>query len=237
MTFGLTQNFEAKIRPRTTDTSAHGDRAQPDPAAAEHQHDAARRTTSSERAMRSRRAAPRCAGVTTEHMGLLAELRPAARVRFREQYSLFQGSTLSDTAKFTPILTSVSASFTIGRDQNPLTVFARLFGKAVPPRHRRLRIRAPIRCARARMTRRRSARGAAGRGQLPAPVIDSSFRRRRDGRRRSVQSIEPSTADGTPTSSISTRALRCEQIAGTNPFLLDACLAHANGVSRRPIRR
>src|SRR5207247_8606117 len=47
-------------------------------------------------------------------------------------YSLFQGSTLSDTAVFKPWRESVSASFNISRDQNPFAALTRLFGKAVP---------------------------------------------------------------------------------------------------------
>src|SRR6185437_847150 len=45
----------------------------------------------------------------------------------------FQGSTLSDTAKFSPYLTGISASFNISRTDNPFVAFARLFGKAAPP--------------------------------------------------------------------------------------------------------
>ncbi len=51
---------------------------------------------------------------------------------FSSTYSLFQGSTLSDTAKFSPYLTNISANFTLGQNQNPFAVFARLFGRAVP---------------------------------------------------------------------------------------------------------
>jgi len=48
---------------------------------------------------------------------------------FTEDRSL---STLSDTAKFAPYLTGISASFNISRDQNPFAVFAKLFGRPVP---------------------------------------------------------------------------------------------------------
>jgi hypothetical protein len=47
-------------------------------------------------------------------------------------YSLFQGSTLSDTAKFSPFRERVTASFSFSNTANPFAVFARLFGRAVP---------------------------------------------------------------------------------------------------------
>ncbi|MDQ6633717.1 MAG: hypothetical protein M3Z10_03055, partial [Gemmatimonadota bacterium] len=47
-------------------------------------------------------------------------------------YSLFEGSALSDTAKFKPFLTSISSSFSFSNTANPFAVLQRLFGKAVP---------------------------------------------------------------------------------------------------------
>ncbi len=51
---------------------------------------------------------------------------------FSMGYSLFEGSLLSDTARFAPYRTTVNASFNIGRTQNPFTALARLFRSAVP---------------------------------------------------------------------------------------------------------
>jgi hypothetical protein len=51
---------------------------------------------------------------------------------FSSTYSLFQGSTLSDTAVFKPYLTGVTASMNFSKDQNPFAIFSRLFGRAVP---------------------------------------------------------------------------------------------------------
>jgi hypothetical protein len=48
-------------------------------------------------------------------------------------YSLFNGSTVSDTAKFSPFRERITASFSFSNTANPFAVFARLFGKAVPP--------------------------------------------------------------------------------------------------------
>ena len=47
-------------------------------------------------------------------------------------YSLFEGSTLSDSAKFAPFRERVTASFSFSNTANPFAVFARLFGRAVP---------------------------------------------------------------------------------------------------------
>jgi hypothetical protein len=47
-------------------------------------------------------------------------------------YSLFQGSTLSDTAKFSPFRQRITASFSFSNTANPFAVFQRLFGRAVP---------------------------------------------------------------------------------------------------------
>lgn len=43
-------------------------------------------------------------------------------------YSLFQGDVQSDTAKFKPFRTGVTASFSIGKNNNPITALARIFG-------------------------------------------------------------------------------------------------------------
>jgi LptD protein len=48
------------------------------------------------------------------------------------QYSLFEGSLASDTARFKPYRLSTDMSLSIGRDRNPFAFLARIFGKAVP---------------------------------------------------------------------------------------------------------
>jgi hypothetical protein len=47
-------------------------------------------------------------------------------------YSLFEGSTLSDSARFKPFREGVNATFSFSNTANPFAVFSRLFGKAVP---------------------------------------------------------------------------------------------------------
>ena len=72
-------------------------------------------------------------GFTTQSMSLTArsDLLPGMDLSLR--YSLFEGSTLSDTARFAPYREGISASFSINRTTNPFVVFSRIFGKAVPP--------------------------------------------------------------------------------------------------------
>mgnify|MGYP006150372927 CR=1 FL=1 len=62
----------------------------------------------------------RLAGLTSETFGtrLTSDLRPG--FDFSLDYSLFQGSTLSDTAKFDPYLTRITSSFRISQRENPL---------------------------------------------------------------------------------------------------------------------
>lgn len=49
-------------------------------------------------------------------------------------YSLFQGTLLSDTAVFKPYRESLSASFTLNQQSGIFAAFSRLFGRAVPQR-------------------------------------------------------------------------------------------------------
>lgn len=51
--------------------------------------------------------------------------------QFSSGFSLFAGSPLSDTARFSPYMESMSASLNLARGNNPFTVLSRLFGRAV----------------------------------------------------------------------------------------------------------
>ncbi|HEY6219832.1 MAG TPA: putative LPS assembly protein LptD, partial [Gemmatimonadaceae bacterium] len=72
------------------------------------------------------------AGLTTERFNysLHSDLLPG--IEFSSDYSLFQGSTTSDTAVFKPYREGMTASLTLSRDQNPFAVLTKLFGKAAP---------------------------------------------------------------------------------------------------------
>ena len=47
-------------------------------------------------------------------------------------YSLFEGSTVSDSARFSPFREGITAQFQFSNTANPFAVFSRLFGRAVP---------------------------------------------------------------------------------------------------------
>jgi len=72
-------------------------------------------------------------GLTTSSFGytVRSDLVPGLDLGVR--YSLFEGSTLSDTARFKPFREGITARFTFSNTANPFAVFQRLFGKAVPP--------------------------------------------------------------------------------------------------------
>lgn len=67
-------------------------------------------------------------GLTTDYWSynLASDLLPG--FNFSSQYSLFQGSTLSDTAAFRPFLTNVNASFTLNGESWIVRTIGRLFG-------------------------------------------------------------------------------------------------------------
>jgi hypothetical protein len=72
-------------------------------------------------------------GLTTQNFGytVRSDLLPGVDVGV--DYSLFAGSTVSDSAIFKPYRERVTGSFSFSNSANPFAVFARLFGKAVPP--------------------------------------------------------------------------------------------------------
>ena len=71
-------------------------------------------------------------GLTTERFSYSVRSDLLPGIEFSSDYSLFQGSTTSDTAVFSPYRESTSASLTLSRNSNPFAVLTKLFGKAVP---------------------------------------------------------------------------------------------------------
>ena len=71
-------------------------------------------------------------GLTTQNIGytVRSDLLPGMDVGV--DYSLFAGSTVSDSAIFKPFRERITASFSFSNTANPFAVFARLFGRAVP---------------------------------------------------------------------------------------------------------
>jgi hypothetical protein len=72
-------------------------------------------------------------GLTTDHFDYTVSSDLLPGVTFSSAYSLFQGSTTSDTAVFSPFRESMSASLNLSRDANPFAMLTKLFGKAAPP--------------------------------------------------------------------------------------------------------
>ncbi len=123
VTFGLTQLFQAKLRARNDSNPDGGQKID---------LLGVTMTPLSYDFARAKGHA-KTAGVTSENWGysLRSDLLPG--FDFSSTYSLFLGSTLSDTAQFKPYLTAIQASFTLSRDNNPLTVFRKFFGAPAPP--------------------------------------------------------------------------------------------------------
>ncbi|MEO8194736.1 MAG: putative LPS assembly protein LptD [Gemmatimonadales bacterium] len=71
-------------------------------------------------------------GFTTDNFGAQfnSDLLPGFTAGV--QYSLFQGSVLSDTSKFKPFRTSIDASFSVNGNSGIFGALTRIFGRAVP---------------------------------------------------------------------------------------------------------
>jgi hypothetical protein len=82
---------------------------------------------------RARATGSRIRGLTTQNFGytVRSDLLPGIDVGV--DYSLFEGSTQSDTARFKPYRERVTAAVQFSDQNNPFAVFSRIFGKAVPP--------------------------------------------------------------------------------------------------------
>src|SRR5262249_47447658 len=140
---------------------------------------------------------------------------------FSSQYSLFLGSTLSDTAEFKPYLTSISASFTLSRDQNPLQTLRKLFGAPAPPTDSAKRAAAEADARRVR-AENAAAQPVAGAVRGPERFLDQTpgWRARFDLTRSSPLPPKPGS---TNVINFDPQA-QCAQIAGSNPLLFDACV-------------
>ncbi len=166
------------------------------------------------------------AGLTTQNFGysLRSDMLPG--LEFSTTYSLFEGSTLSDTSVFKPYRENVAASFNVSQEQNPLVALLRLFGKAVPEAQK-----APVPATdqvRPRpddaLTRQFAASPVAGTGSRGERFLLPSTQ----GWRATVSfsSSRPRPPRGTNVIDFDPRR-RCEQIAaaaGNNPFILNQCL-------------
>ena len=71
-------------------------------------------------------------GLTNDRFGITARSDLLPGLDFGTTYSLFEGSSLSDTARFKPYREDLRASFTINRERNPFLALWRMFSPAVP---------------------------------------------------------------------------------------------------------
>lgn len=224
ITFGLSQNIEAKVAQRV-DTS---------------QADAGQKlkllsmqfSPLSYDFERARATGRKLAGLTTENFGtrMTSDLLPG--FDFAIDYSLFQGSTLSDTAEFDPFLTRVASTFRISQRDNPFAVVTRLFGRAVPdqsPQPQPVGVGLSREAALAREIAAQPVAGQGARGtQFLVPpsagweaTFSFSTARARRPRGGSIIDYDP--------------RLRCERFREVNPFTYDQCLAEPIGTNELPI--
>jgi hypothetical protein len=220
ITFGLNQNIEAKVRGKgdTLATSTGQVIRLISINTTPIQYDFER--------LRASRSHSRLAGFTSENWGynVNSELLPG--FEFSSQYSLFSGNPISDTATFSPYLTSISASFRFGQNENPLVVLTRLFGKAVPdaqatPVPAVTQVRTPQDQAQTQMTASQPVAGdLRGGNRFVVPPAQGW----RAGFTFSRSSPRPPRGDSTANIILFDPRERCAQVAGNNSFLFDACL-------------
>lgn len=168
-------------------------------------------------------------GLTTERFSYSVRSDLLPGIEFSSDYSLFQGSTTSDTAEFKPYRENTAASLTLSRNSNPFAVLTKLFGKAVPAaQHAGV---APVdpnvppqQQQQGAQTREYAAQPVAGARQagerfLVPPsqgwrlALTLSSSRPRPARGGNVVNFDPEQ--------------KCNLIANGNPFLLDACIQAA----------
>ena len=124
ISFGLQQNIEAKVRSSSDSSGASNKLKVLTLGLSSFAYDFER----------ARVTGRRLAGITTEraNVALGSDLLPGFSLNL--DYSLFEGSTQTDTARWDPQLTTISSRLSLSRGENPFTVITRLFGKAVPDR-------------------------------------------------------------------------------------------------------
>jgi hypothetical protein len=123
ITLGLSTNIEGKLKSRNDSNPEAGEKVKLlsvnftsltyDFERARYTHDALR-------------------GLTTSTFGytVRSDLLPGFDIGV--DYSLFEGSTVSDSAKFSPYRERITAAFSISNSSNPFALLTRVFGRAVP---------------------------------------------------------------------------------------------------------
>ena len=224
VTFGLTQNFEAKVGTQRHDANREPDRRFD---LLSINFDAALVRLRARAESRRRTATLKLAGFTTETWGYTLQLRAAAGLRLLEQLLALPGQHAErhgevqavshehlGVVELQPRSESVRGSRAALRQSGARSRKAGTAERSscVPSGRRTGAAHSP-------RSRSRAARAAA---------TASSFRRRRVARVLHVQPSSPRPAGRRQQRHRLRSAARCEQIRrATNPFLLDACLAQA----------
>ena len=224
VSFGLSQNIEAKVR-ATGDTAATPDADQ-------------KLTVLSMQLSsfaydfeRARFTGRPLSGITTENFNtsMRSDLLPG--FDFSMTYSLFEGSTLSDTAVFKPYLTNISSRISLSQRENPFTVISRLFGRAVPDRSPQPSTGPNVSEEREAMARQFASQpvaGQAARGsQFVVPATqgwDASF---------TFTTSRPRPPKGDRIIDQDPDVL-CAPFRNVNPFLYESCLATPSQVEPLP---
>ena len=135
LTFGLSQNIEGRLKSAADSTPESGQKVKVLSV------DFSSISYDFQRAAEVRRRAREAgrpelgllAGFATDafRYSLRSDLLPGFDVSV--DYSLFEGSTQSDTARFKPYREGISATMNFTRETNPWIILSRIFGKAVPP--------------------------------------------------------------------------------------------------------
>jgi hypothetical protein len=218
ITFGLSQNFEGKVR-NPDDTSATGANS---PKLKLLSMQFSSMSYDFERAKKSQR---KLGGLTTENFGTRVSSDLLPGMDFSFDYSLFRGSTITDTAKFEPFLTSVSSTLKFSNRENPFTVIGRLFAR---PDQRGALSRDSLSAQQEDLGfARQSSQQVAGQGartsQFYVPPVDGWQTNLRFSMQRQRP---PREGDKFITSD---PALFCQQYQTINPFAFDQCVSSNHG--------
>lgn len=223
LTLGLNQTVEAKLRSATDTASDAGEKLKLlSLQFSSISYDFERAAEVRRRARAEGRPEPDfLAGFATDNFSytLRSDLLPGFDLRV--DYSLFQGSTASDTAKFDPYREGISASFSLNKGSNPFVVFSRIFGKAVPPESPETGT-IPETEEDEQFEREVAAAPFAGRPGRGQPVIPTagkawnatfnfSSRRQRPPTGVALQFIDPTVV--------------CESFRNVNPIVFDRCVS------------
>ncbi len=164
------------------------------------------------------------AGFATSTFGysLRSDLLPG--FNFRVDYSLFSGDRNSDTSKFSPFLTGISADIDFDRQSNPIVILSRIFGKAVPPTSSDPDAAVVGEVADSGFVRQVSSMPLAGQSRTPSLMVPQTAGWRASFTF-STRRQRPPTGDGVVVEYDQTQ--QCEHLRETSPVIYQLCLDQA----------